>query len=202
MLIHLKYDLLDLELLEYELIIISTSIFIPSVKKLIKKYTPDSNFKSFSVMIINQYTNWNLFLIAINLLHSNIYLEYFITINSSTIFIIYHVFYLKDLIKITHDTQSYYNHLLMNIANIFMHILPLIYYFNHYLDKKTIINFNIGYHSCLFNLIWSLQVVGSYDACSIYYRIKKYQIYITWYSVCFLHIFIGFIANYYLLLIM
>lgn len=196
-----KHELINYELMKCELILLTTTIILPFTKKFID-YMYNDKIKDFSSIIFNQYTNWNLFLIILNLLYSNDYLEYFITINSSSIFIIYHFLYYNNILKLFKIFIIYdkYDIIIINIGNFFMHILPLIYYIEHYFNKKHIININMGYQVCLFNMIWSLQIVGNFDPSVIYVEINKKHLYIMWYIVCILNISIGFGLNYYLLL--
>jgi hypothetical protein len=199
----IRDDLLNYELINCELILLTTTIILPFTKKFIDNYIYNDKIKDFSTIILNQYTNWNLFLIMLNILYSNDYLEYFITINSSSIFIIYHIIYynnILNLFKIFIIYDSYYEVIIINIGNFFMHILPVIYYINKYIDKKIIIDINMGYQVCLFNMLWSLQVVGNFDPSVIYVEMNTKHLYIMWYFVCILNISIGFGLNYYLLL--
>lgn len=182
--------------IEYELIILGTTIFIPVSKKIINIILPQSYIKDFIIISMSQYTNWNIFLIFINLINNNSYLKIFITINSTTIFIIYHIFYItnRQLIKKIPNIPSFCNQIHIDIASFFVHVLPFIMYNFYYTNYK--LNHNIGYHVVLYNMVWCFQCFLSFNPHTVYFNINDENVYLLWCFTMLTHISVGYLLNY------
>jgi hypothetical protein len=165
------------------------------------KYIPEYITKTKTVdndMIkrkINQYTNWNLFIILCNyiLKHTydihNIFLSKFIALNSFQIFLIYHLFILYDkglLFEITDKNSKPFsginipkwnNSIIQTeyfIINIFIHILPAYYYKDYLFKQQPYGNeINMSLYTMLFKFFWALNVFGNFNVVSIY--LPKFQ---------------------------
>lgn len=173
------------ELLFFNNFMLCICIIMPFVKYL-PKYIMESDTMNRK---INQYTNWNLFLILCNHMLfrfgiENLFICKFIALNSLQIFLLYHGFIIYDkgiLFDIT-DKQSRpfvpinipkYNKLLIQteyfIINIFIHILPAYYYIDYLIKKQAYGNeINMALYTILFKFFWALNVFGSFNVVSIY----------------------------------
>ena len=165
--------------------LITMFVFMPCVKYLPVINNP--NNKTISRKI-NQYTNWNLFMITCNsVLYNfyqidNVFLSKFLALNSFQIFCIYHLFILYDsrvLFGILDNAKpfllnigSYHNFMIKLeyfIINFFVHILPA-YMYKDYLIQKLPDEpeLNIGIYTILFKFMWALNVFGNFNVVSIY----------------------------------
>ena len=173
------------ELLFFNNFMLCICIFMPFVKYIPQYVLENDTMKR----KINQYTNWNLFLILCNsILYwygiDNIFLCKFIALNSFQIFFIYHAFIIYDkgiLFDIT-DKQirpliplniERYNKTLIQaeyfIINIFIHILPAYYYIDYLIKKQPYGNeINMALYTILFKFFWALNVFGNFNVVSIY----------------------------------
>ncbi len=159
--------------------LISIFLFMPCVRHL-PIYNKTVSRK------INQYTNWNLFMIACNhVLYNyyqidNIFICRFLALNSLQIFFIYHMFILYDS-RVLFDILDNAKPFLLNIGshhnfmikleyfiiNFFIHILPA-YMYKDYLLQKLPSDMNIGIYTILFKFMWALNVFGNFNVVSIY----------------------------------
>ena len=143
---------------------------------------------------INQYTNWNLFMMACNSIMynfygiDNIFLSKFLALNSLQIFLLYHGFVLYDS-RILFDILDNGKPFLLNIGayqnamiqleyliiNFFIHILPA-YTYRHYLIQKLPCEYemNISIYTILFKFMWALNVFGNFNVISIYLPTFKF----------------------------
>ena len=185
---------------EYETMLILVAISIPSFIKCLKFYFPHNPISKWFVTTASQYTNWNITLILINYFHNNRLMNVFITINSSTIFIVYHIFYCTNnkLIRKIPNIPSFCNDFHINIANVFMHVIPFILYtYDCYKTIKArtavdLMNYNMGYNVILFNMIWALQCFQGFDPHTVYFKVPYKDVYNIWVFIIFLNITIGF----------
>jgi len=187
---------------EYEIVLVSTTIIIPIVRRIIG-HISDKTFGKISTVTLSQYTNWNMILIGINYFYHNVYFEIFITINSSTIFIIYHIFRFtnKDKISLIPNVPKGASIMTIDICSFFVHILPGIVYIYDFIYNKRgnyIINHNIGYDVVLFNLIWAFQSFKTFSPCSVYFTVNDNIVYYVWCCTIISHILCGYICEYYL----
>lgn len=193
---------IDKELVELEYIIVFTIFFLPICKKITLLLPYNNYYKNYIIVSLSQYTNWNLFLILIYYttnLNNSIFIE-FISINSFVINTVYHIFYIYDrkkimtLPNIPYYVKSYH----IFILSCIVHILPFLIFTRKALQnnivKKNIFS-NIGFLSALFNIIWSYQCFGSFDPTSVYLKVSKKYIIITWVGSILLHISFGYIIN-------
>ena len=134
---------------------------------------------------INQYTNWNLFMIFCHNFFNihNIYLSKFIAFNSLQVCLIFHMFMIYDkriLFNMLDQTkpvvlnlsQKYNKYLIYTeylIMNFIGHIVPVFLY-KHYLFQPLPYGNqqNMGIYVVLFKFVWSLNVFGNFDVTSIY----------------------------------
>lgn len=139
---------------------------------------------------INQYTNWNIFMIFCNYILKNVYdinnifLNKFIALNSFQIFVIYHSFVLYDY-RVLFDNENQnskplmffnidrYNKVIIKfeyfILNILIHVLPVYYYSEYILSKqKCGDEINMGLYTLLLKFFWALNVFGNFNVVSIY----------------------------------
>ena len=139
---------------------------------------------------INQYTNWNIYLIFLNYLLinyfgiNNLLITKFIANNSLNIFIIFHSFLLYDsriLFQTIDNTPFVLNKIIKCISdkrllqteymicNIIFHVLPVYFYrdtlvhYKSYDDTK-----NLYLYTILFKFMWTLNIFGNYNFMSIY----------------------------------
>lgn len=139
---------------------------------------------------LNQYTNWNLFMIlGENILRNyygirNIFISKFLALNSFQIFIIYHSFVLYDsrvlfdnnnqnTMPLTMIDVGKYNSLLIKteyfFLNIMIHILPMYAYMDYLiLEQPNSNEINMGLYTMLFKFFWALNVFGNFNVVSIY----------------------------------
>ena len=86
------------DLVNFELFLLTTMILMPVSKKLTELFIENIVIKR----KINQYTNWNIIMIFMNYINTNIFLsrnllvDKFIALNSLQIFIFFHGFILYD----------------------------------------------------------------------------------------------------------
>jgi hypothetical protein len=165
--------------------LISIFVFMPCVRYLPIINNP--NNKTISRKI-NQYTNWNLFMLACNSIiynyyHiDNVFISKFLALNSLQIFFIYHMFILYDsrvLFDILDNAKPFllnigkYNTFMIRleyfIINFFIHILPAYMYKDYILQKlPDEPELNIGIYTILFKFMWALNVFGNFNVVSIY----------------------------------
>ena len=139
---------------------------------------------------INQYTNWNIYIIFLNYLLinyagiNNLLISKFIANNSLNIFIIFHSFLLYDsriLFQTLDNTPFVLNKIIKCISdkrllqteymicNIIFHVLPVYFYrdtlvhYKSYDDTK-----NLYLYTILFKFMWTLNIFGNYNFMSIY----------------------------------
>ena len=176
------------ELLFFNNFMLGVCILMPFVK-----YIPDYLDQENTAVKrkINQYTNWNLFLILCNMFlqaHGieNIFICKFIALNSFQIFIVYHAFVLYDsrilfnivekqtkpflAIRLANDN---WNTLVIRaeyfIINIIVHVLPAYYYMDYLIKKQQYGNeINMALYTILFKFFWALNVFGNFNVVSIY----------------------------------
>ena len=182
------------EFQEYEFILVIVTIAIPCFIKFLKTILSDSSFNKWMIVTASQYTNWNVCLVFINQFHNNRLMNIFITINSTTIFIIYHLFYLtnKPLIKQIPNIPDFFTDIHIDVTNVVVHVIPFIGYAYDYYKNKYECEYNLGYNVLLFNMIWALQCFLSFDPHSVYFKISDYNIYKLWILVIFLNLSIGY----------
>jgi hypothetical protein len=154
-----------------------------------KKYT---NTIKFDVLRrkINQYTNWNIYLILLNYLLinyadiNNLLISKFIANNSLNIFIIFHSFLLYDkriLFQTIDNTPFVLNKIIKNISdkrllqteymicNVVFHILPVYFYRDTLLQYKSYDDTkNMYLYTIIFKFMWTLNIFGNYNFMSIY----------------------------------
>lgn len=185
------------EFQEYETILVSVTIAIPCFIKFLKSLLPNSPFNKWVIVTASQYTNWNLCLVLINHFHNNRLMNIFLTINSSTIFIIYHIFYLtnKPLIKQIPNVPDFYTDIHFDITNVIVHVIPFVGYVYDYSKNKYICEYNMGYNVILFNMIWALQCFLSFDPHLAYFKISDLNVYKMWVFVIFLDLSIGYLLT-------
>jgi len=185
---------------EYELILITTSIMIPIIRKIITKIT-NKSFGLMSTITLSQYTNWNVILIGVNYFYPNVNLEIFITINSSTIFIIYHIFRFanSDKIRLVPNIPKCFSLMTIDFCSFFVHVLPGVVYIYDFIYNKSgkyRIEHNIGYDVVLFNLIWAFQSFNTFSPCSVYFLVNDHYVYNVWCTTIISHILCGYICEY------
>lgn len=185
---------------EYELVLITTSIMIPIVRKIITK-TTNKNIGLMSNITLSQYTNWNVVLIGVNYFYPNVNLEIFITINSSTIFIIYHIFRFtnSDKISLVPNIPKCFSLMTIDFCSFFVHVLPGVVYIYDFIYNKSgkyKIEHNIGYDVALFNLIWAFQTFNTFSPCSVYFLVNDNYVYCIWCITIMSHIICGYICEY------
>jgi len=134
---------------------------------------------------INQYTNWNLFMILCNhfLNFNNIYISKFIAFNSLQICLIFHTFMLYDSRLLLHTfdqtkpiilrpPEKYNRYCIITeyiIVNFIIHLLPVYTYKDFLFAKVPYDNhMNMGIYAALFKFMWSLNVFGHFDVTSLY----------------------------------
>lgn len=188
--IHSNHEMYE-ELLFFNNFMMCVCVFMPFVKY-IPDYVSDTKNTNHEVIKrkINQYTNWNLFLILCNYILNNsydirnIFLSKFIALNSFQIFLVYHLFIFYDrglLFEITDKNSKpftcinipKYNNLIIRIEyfiiNIFIHILPAYFYSDFLFKKQAYGNeINMSLYTMLFKFFWALNVFGNFNVVSIY----------------------------------
>jgi len=188
-------------MINYDLLIFLTSILIPSCNKLLCNTTSDVYCKKMISVTMSQYTNWNLVLIAINTFYKNSHYEFFITINSITICIVYHIFRFteKENIRLIPNIPKNSSFLFIDFISFFVHVLPPFVYIHHITNmpnsmRKNIMDIhNIGYDVALFQMGWALQSFESFNPGSVYYYTTN--IYKYWCFSLLCHICGGYILQ-------
>jgi hypothetical protein len=154
-----------------------------------KKYTNNIKFDVLRRKI-NQYTNWNIYLILLNYLLinyadiNNLLISKFIANNSLNIFIIFHSFLLYDkriLFQTIDNTPFVLNKIIKNISdkrllqteymicNVVFHILPVYFYRDTLLQYKSYDDTkNMYLYTIIFKFMWTLNIFGNYNFMSIY----------------------------------
>lgn len=183
----------EIEEFEFEAILVFVTVAIPCFIKFLKTFLPNTCCKQFIIVTSSQYTNWNLCLVAINHFYNNRFMNVFLTINSSTIFIVYHIFYLtnKSLIKQIPNVPDCFNNIHIDITNVVVHVIPFIGYLYGYYKNTYLCDYNMGYNVLLFNMIWAFQCFLSFDPHSVYFKVSEKNIYKLWLFVIFLDLSIG-----------
>lgn len=185
----------------YDMVLFTTCVAIPFFNKRICNMITHDALSNMVKVTLSQYTNWNIILVIINSFYKNDEFEIFITINSTTIFIIYHIFRLtqKERIQLIPNIPTWCSMLHIDIISFFAHILPfIVYVYDFYLNKyRTCIGLpyhNIGYDVALFNLIWALQCFQGFDPAAVYYQIA--YVYEVWCLTLFSHVATGYVLLY------
>jgi hypothetical protein len=139
---------------------------------------------------INQYTNWNIYIIFANYILINIFeinnllISKFIANNSLIIMILFHSFLIYDprVLFETIDGEPFVlNKIIKNVSsstllrteymicNVIFHILPVYYYsdtlihYRSYDDKISMFLYTI-----FFKFMWALNIFGNFNITSIY----------------------------------
>lgn len=139
---------------------------------------------------INQYTNWNIYLIFLNYILinffniNNLLISKFIANNSLNIFIIFHTFIIYDsriLFQTIDNSPFILNKLIKGISdkrllhieyiicNIIFHVLPVYFYkdtliyYKSYDDSK-----NMYLYTIIFKFMWTLNIFGDFNFMTIY----------------------------------
>ena len=183
---------------EYEATLVFITIAIPSFIKFIKTALPTCALNKWIVITTSQYTNWNLCLIIVNHFRNNRLMNIFLTINSTTIFIAYHMFYLtnKPLIRKIPNIPYFFTDIHIDIINVIVHVIPFIGYVHDYSKNKYVCDYNIGYNVVLFNVLWAFQCFLSFDPHSVYFQISNPNIYKLWVFIIILDLSIGHYLQY------
>jgi len=187
------------KLYQYQNILISTSIFLPLFLKINSFFDKNIQLLKIVDITLKQYTNWNLALVIINYHYNNDYMNIFLSINSTTVFVIYHIFHFnnKCMIKNIPNIPKDMNYTYINSLNLIVHILPFLSYVKYFYILKNSINYNIGFNVILFNMIWALQCFQSFDPHTVYFQIQKNNVYYLWIFLIILNSSLGvvFIQN-------
>lgn len=139
---------------------------------------------------LNQYTNWNLFMILANfiLIHCfgiyNINICKFIAYNSLQVMLLFHAFLLYDnriLFQAINEkpvllTYNFNNLISAKsllqfeyiICNIIIHILPVYCYRDTLIYYRSHGNTEMFLYAIIFKFMWSLNIFGNFNVCSIY----------------------------------
>ena len=183
---------------EYEATLVFIMIAIPSFIKFIKTALPACALNKWMVITASQYTNWNLCLVIVNHFRNNRLMNIFLTINSTTIFIAYHMFYLtnKPLIRKIPNIPYFFKDIHIDIINVIVHVIPFIGYVHDYSKNKCACDYNIGYNVVLFNVLWAFQCFLSFDPHSVYFQISNPNIYKLWVFIIVLDLSIGHYLQY------
>lgn len=171
------------EINEYEAILAFIVIAIPCFIKFLKTFlSADSPLNRWLIITASQYTNWNMCLVFINHFHNNRLMNIFITINSTSIFIVYHIFYFtnKSLIKKIPNIPDFCTDIHIDIVNVIVHVIPFIGYVYDYYKNRYICDYNMGYNVILFNMIWALQCFLSFDPHTVYFKVSYKNVYNMW----------------------
>jgi len=179
-------------IVQYDIVLIGVVITIPYIKNLFSN--------KIIYITLSQYTNWNIALICINYFYKNNNYEAFIAINSSTIFVIYHIFRLtcRDKIMLIPNIPKYFTYRAVDFVSFFVHVLPAMVYTHDLIYNKIgkcDVQHNIGYEVCLFNLLWALQCFGTLNPCNAYFHVDDIYVKNIWYITLLSHIFFGYIYN-------
>jgi hypothetical protein len=166
-------------------------LYIIFIFMMISKYYNDNINIDILRRKINQYTNWNIYLIFLNYLLinyfgiNNLLITKFIANNSLNIFIIFHSFMLYDsriLFQIVDSSKPFFLNKIIRcvsdkkllqteymICNIVFHVLPVYFY------RDTIIHYksyddtkNMYLYTIIFKFMWTLNIFGNYNFMSIY----------------------------------
>jgi len=172
----------------FELFVFLSLLLMPVSKKMTNLYISNLVVKR----KLNQYTNWNIILIFLNYIYINIsgienpYISKFIAHNSLLINILFHGFMLYDsriLFEKIDDTKPFSRHLsifnkisdrtLLNyeyiICDIFLHILPVYYYYDNIVNYRIYpYDINMYPYTLLFKFMWALNIIGGFNVSSIY----------------------------------
>ena len=139
---------------------------------------------------INQYTNWNIYLIFLNhiLINyfniNNLLISKFIANNSLNIFILFHTFIIYDSRILFHtiDNSPFILNKLVRgisekrllqteyiICNIIFHVLPVYFYKDTLMYYKSCDDTkNMYLYTIIFKFMWSLNIFGNFNFMSIY----------------------------------
>jgi hypothetical protein len=141
---------------------------------------------------INQYTNWNIYIIFINHILINVFgihnllISKFIANNSFNIMVLFHSFLIYDprvlfetidgepfvlnkFIKNKHITASTLLRCEYMICNVIFHILPVYFYRDtliHYRSHDDTISMFL--YTIFFKFMWALNIFGNFNITSIY----------------------------------
>lgn len=172
--------------LQLELIILFFGLSLPYLKK-IPKYLFNIKCDLAEIKTM-QYTNIN---IALGFLYyglrifgiNNFLLRDFITINSNSILVIYHSFYIYDYKLFYYFPKS--NNMSIftfHFCSSLVHILPTILFTTEtLLCEYNYEHINISLYTILFKFIWTFQTFGSFDVSKAYFDIPIKYVYILWY---------------------
>jgi hypothetical protein len=166
-------------------------LYIIFIFMMISKYYNDNIKIDLLRRKINQYTNWNIYLIFLNYLLinyfgiNNLLISKFIANNSLNIFIIFHSFLLYDsriLFQIVDSSTPFFLNKIIKcvpdkrllqteyiICNIVFHVLPVYFY------RDTIIHYksyddtkNMYLYTIIFKFMWTLNIFANFNFMSIY----------------------------------
>jgi len=139
---------------------------------------------------INQYTNWNIYIIFLNYILinyfniNNLMISKFIANNSLNIFILFHTFIIYDSRILFHtiDNSPFILNKLVRgisekrllqteyiICNIIFHVLPVYFYKDTLMYYKSCDDTkNMYLYTIIFKFMWSLNIFGNFNFMSIY----------------------------------
>jgi hypothetical protein len=141
---------------------------------------------------INQYTNWNIYIIFVNYILinffniNNLLITKFIANNSLNIMILFHTFLIFDprvlfetidgepfvlnkLIKNKKFSSSFLLRCEYMICNFVFHILPVYYYRDTLIHYREYDNTKDMYmYTIIFKFMWALNIFGNFNITSIY----------------------------------
>lgn len=166
---------------EFEKMLFFITIVLPFFHKIPKIIFKNNKRIIYWELKLSQYTNWNILIILLNCvlnyynIYNNILLE-FITVNSISICITFHLIYLNDynLIYIFPKTNDM-SFIEFHLCSFITHILPVIYFLYKYnnieIEYQQPIycpNINIGIYTLLFKLLWCFTTVKDFEVAKIY----------------------------------
>jgi hypothetical protein len=178
---------------DFEMILVSTSILLPSFTFFITQIENQNLFLKIVRITSCQYTYWNNYLVIVNHFYDNDCLSIFLTINCTTVVIIYNIFHLNcyNLIKQIPNIPDNTTDLQIHFGNFVVHIIPFLMYVQNFYNSTLCVNYNMGYVIILFNMIWALQCFVSFDPRDVYFQIEKKNVYRLWMFLIVLNLSIG-----------
>ena len=139
---------------------------------------------------INQYTNWNIYIMFVHYILINVFginnllISKFIANNSLIIMLLFHSFLMYDprVLFETIDGEPFVlNKIIKNVSsstllrteymicNIVFHILPVYFYRDTLLQYKSYDDTkNMYLYTIIFKFMWTLNIFGNYNFMSIY----------------------------------
>jgi hypothetical protein len=179
--------------IQFEMITLLSVVLFSYIKKIPKLLNGSGNNSkiNYSEIKLSQFTSWNMMTIFYYTILNyfdiyNYLLLKFITINSTAIFITFHLLYLYDYNLIFYfPASNNMKFIEFHTYSFIVHIMPPIYFIYKYIhinddtnyDTDEIIlyqDINVGIYTMLFQLLWCFSIFNDFNIAKVYLEDYKH----------------------------